>query len=104
MTGAAGAKQRRLADGPDLSTSSQDLARNAEIATDALAALRRCAGEMRIELQRLALSRGVGDRVRFTGALSHEELVEYYNAARRAGKKPARKPMTPRTPMTMTAT
>ena len=38
-------------------------------------------GEMRIELQRLALSRGVGDRVRFTGALSHEDLVEYYNAA-----------------------
>ena len=38
-------------------------------------------GEMRDELERLTSSHGVNDRVWFAGALSHEELVEYYNAA-----------------------
>lgn len=38
-------------------------------------------GEMHSELERLAQRCGVADRVRFVGAVSQDDLVEYYNAA-----------------------
>ena len=38
-------------------------------------------GEMHSELERLAQRYGVAERVRFVGAVSQDDLVEYYNAA-----------------------
>jgi teichuronic acid biosynthesis glycosyltransferase TuaC len=38
-------------------------------------------GELQQELEHLAADVGVSDRVSFAGSLSHDELVEYYNAA-----------------------
>jgi glycosyltransferase involved in cell wall biosynthesis len=38
-------------------------------------------GELEAELKRQAAARGVAGRVRFTGSLAQQDLIEYYNAA-----------------------